>query len=337
MAYHELPAFDALEAGSDLDRLWLRGGFPESFIASSDDLSIRWRTHFIRTYLERDLPQTGLRTPVETLRRFWTMLSHLQGSVFNAAVLARSLGVSVPSVNRYTDTMVDMMLLRRLQPYHVNVGKRLIKSPRMLVRDSGVVHALLNIRSLDDLLGHPVAGASWEGLVVENLIGAAPAGTIPFFYRTRSGAEIDLLLLLPGQEIWAVEVKRSSAPRVPRGFRIATTDVAAVEKFVVHAGTDYLSARGRDHGHPVARAHGAIDRQVVAPAQDLQRHVARRAGANHPLDPCSGQQPGQRRSGGQASGSARRLTIRRTRRSLLAGALSAMRRVSAVSAWGFRS
>ncbi len=237
-AYHELPGFDGLEAGSDLDRLWLRGGFPESFTASSDDLSLRWRTNFIRTYLERDLAQAGLRTPVETLRRFWTMLSHLQGSVFNAAELARSLGVSVPSVNRYTDTLVDMMLLRRLQPYHVNVGKRLIKSPRILVRDSGVVHALLNIRTLDDLLGHPVAGASWAGLVVENLIGAAPVGTDAFFYRTRSGAEIDLLLLLPGQKPWAIEVKRSSAPKVPRGFRVATRDVEATEKFIVYAGTE---------------------------------------------------------------------------------------------------
>ena len=238
VAYHELGGFDALEAGSDLDRLWVRGGFPESFIAASDELSLRWRTNFIRTYLERDLPQTGLRTPVETLRRFWTMLSHLQGSVFNAAELARSLGVSVPSVNRYTDTLVDMMLLRRLQPYHANVGKRLIKSPRILVRDSGIVHALLGIRSLEDLLGHPVAGASWEGLVVENLVGAAPVGTDAFFYRTRSGAEIDLVLLLPGQELWAVEVKRSSAPKVPKGFRIATADIAAAKKFIVYPGTD---------------------------------------------------------------------------------------------------
>ena len=166
------------------------------------------------------------------------MLCHRQGSVFNAAELARSLGVSVPSVNRYEDTLVDLMLLRRLQPYHANVGKRLIKSPRVLVRDSGVVHALLNIRSLDDLLGHPVAGASWEGIVVENLIGAAPVGTDAFFYRTRSGAEIDLLLLLPGHELWAVEVKRSSAPRVPRGFRVATTDVAATRKFIVYPGTE---------------------------------------------------------------------------------------------------
>ena len=237
-AYHELPGLDAVEAGPDLNRLWLRGGFPDSLTAPDDAISQRWRGNFIRTHLERDLPQSGIRAPAETLRRLWTMLAHRQESVFNAAELARSLGISVGAVNRYADTMVDMMLLRRLQPYFANVGKRLIKSPKVLVRDSGVVHALLNIRSLDDLLGHPVAGASWEGMVIENLIGVAPAGTDAFFYRTRSGAEIDLLLLLPGQELWAVEVKRSSAPRIPRGFRIATEDVAANQSFIVYPGTE---------------------------------------------------------------------------------------------------
>ena len=166
VAYHELPGLDALETGPDLDRTWLRGGFPDSVTAASDDLSIRWRANFIRTYLERDLPQAGLRAPTETLRRFWTMLSHRQGSIFNAAELARSLGVSVPTVNRYADTLVDMMLLRRVQPLFVNVRKRLIKTPKLFIRDSGVVHTLLNIRSLDDLLGHPwparAGRASWS-------------------------------------------------------------------------------------------------------------------------------------------------------------------------------
>lgn len=238
VAYHELAGLDALETSYDLHRLWLRGGFPNSLTAAGDRISHRWRTNFIRTYLERDLPQAGLRAPAETLRRLWTMLSHRQASAFNAAELARSLGISVPSVNRYTDTLVDMMLLRRLQPYYVNVGKRLVKTPRIFVRDSGVLHALLNIRSVHDLLGHPVAGASWEGFVVENLIGAAPADTDPFFYRTRSGAEIDLLLLFPGQELWAIEVKRSTAPKVPRGFRMAIRDVEATQSFIVHPGTE---------------------------------------------------------------------------------------------------
>ena len=238
VAYHELPGLDALETSYDLNRLWLRGGFPDSLTAAGDRNSLRWRTSFIRTHLERDLPQSGLRAPAETLRRFWTMLSHLQGATLNAAELARSLGVSAPTVNRYADTLVDMMLARRLQPYFVNVGKRLVKAPKLFVRDSGVVHALLNIRTLYDLLGHPVVGASWEGFVVENLIGAAPDGTDAFFYRTRSGAEIDLLLLLPGQELWAVEVKRSSAPRVPRGFRVAIQDVKAARSFIVYPGRE---------------------------------------------------------------------------------------------------
>ena len=238
VAYHELPGLNALETGPDLNRSWLRGGFPDSVTGANDEISMRWRAGFIRTYLERDLPQSGLRAPAETLRRFWTMLSHLQGSAFNAAELARSLGISVPTVNRYADTLVDMMLLRRLPPYFTNVGKRLIKAPRLFVRDSGVAHALLNLRSLHDLLGHPVAGASWEGFVVENLMGVAPQGTDAFFYRTRAGAEIDLLLLLPGQELWAVEVKRSATPRIPRGFRIATGDVDASRRFIVHSGDD---------------------------------------------------------------------------------------------------
>ncbi len=238
VAYRELPPVDALEADADLNRLWLRGGFPRSLGAANDHLSLLWRASFIRTYRERDLARTGIRAHPETLRRFWTMLAHLQGSVFNAARLARSLEVSVPSVKRFVDTFEDMMLLRRLQPYYVDVGKRLVKSPRLLVRDSGIVHALLNIGSLDDLLGHPVAGASWEGLVIENLIGAAPEVAIPFFYRTQSGAEIDLLLLLPGDEVWAIRVQRSSVPRVPKGFRIAANDVAAAKRFVVHGGAE---------------------------------------------------------------------------------------------------
>ena len=238
VAYRELPVLDALEAGSDLNSLWLRGGFPDSFTAPSEGASMRWRGNFIRTYLERDLPQAGLRAPAETLRRFWTMLCHRQGSLFNAAELARSLGISVPSVVRYADTLVDLMLVRRLQPYFTNVGKRLIKTPRLFVRDSGIVHSLLNLGSLQDLLGHPVAGATWEGFAMENLIGAAPRGTDAFFYRTRSGAEIDLLLLLPGDEPWAVEIKRTAMPKVPKGFRIAAADVGASRSFIVYPGRE---------------------------------------------------------------------------------------------------
>ena len=222
----------------DSKTLWVRGGFPDSLTAPDELASLSWRKSFIRTYLERDLPQTGVRAPVETLRRLWTMLAHRQGAAFNGSELARSLGISVPSVNRYVDTMTDMMLVRRLEPYFVNVGKRLIKSPRLLIRDTGIVHALLNIRSLDELLGHPVVGASWEGSVIENLLAAAPPGTDAFFYRTSAGAEIDLLLALPGQELWAIEVTRSAVPRIPKGFRIAAADVGAEHKFVVYPGSE---------------------------------------------------------------------------------------------------
>ncbi len=180
------------------------------------------------------------------------MLAHRQGSVSNASELAGSLGISVPSVNRYVDTLVDMMLVRRLQPYYVNVGKRLTKTPRLLVRDSGIVHALLNIHFLDDLLGHPVAGASWEGFVAENLIAAAPSGTDSFFYRTGAGAEIDLLLALPGQELWAIEVKLSGSPGVSKGFHIAADDVKAARRFVVYSGTEVYPLGGGIVATPLA-------------------------------------------------------------------------------------
>ncbi len=237
-AWRSLPGLDPLETKTDPHRLWLRGGFPDSFTAAAEDLSMQWRRNFIRSCLERDLPLSGLAAPAETLRRFWTMLCHGQGTPVNSARLASGLGIAVRTVNRYVDTLVDLMLVRRLQPYFANVGKRLVKSPKLFVRDSGVVHNLLGLRDLDELLGHPVAGPSWEGFVVENLCGAAPTGTDAFFYRTRAGAEIDLLLLLPGGDLWAIEAKRAMSPRVPRGLRIAAADVAATCVFVVHPGEE---------------------------------------------------------------------------------------------------
>ena len=236
--YHELPGLDALEVGSDHDSLWLRGGFPDSFTARSDAASARWRLNFVRTYLERDIPQFGVRVPAETLRRFWTMLGHRQGGLLNASELARSLDVSVPAVTRYVDLLSDLMLVRRLPPWFANVGKRLVKTPKVHIRDSGVLHSLLGLGTLDDVLSHPVIGASWEGFVIENLIAAAPFGTDAWFYRTRAGAEIDLLLHLPDRRLWAVEVKRSVAPRAGKGFELAASDLEADERFVVHPGRE---------------------------------------------------------------------------------------------------
>ena len=238
IVYEELPGLDALEVADEREALWIRGGFPDAFTARSDAASARWRLNFIRTYLERDIPQLGVRVPSETLRRFWTMLAHRQGGLLNASELARSLDVSVPAVTRYVDLLSDLMLVRRLPPYFANVGKRLVKTPKVYIRDSGVAHSLLGLGTLDDVLSHPVAGASWEGFVIENLIAAAPFGTDAWFYRTRAGAEIDLLLLLPDRRLWAIEVKRSAAPRAARGFEIAASDLGVAERFVVHPGRE---------------------------------------------------------------------------------------------------
>lgn len=237
VAYVELGPLEVGEVGAaELDRLWLRGGFPESFLASDDAASLAWRRDFVRSYLERDIPALGPRVPAETLRRLWTMLAHEQGQVVNAARLAASLGVSGQTVARYADLLVDLLLVRRLQPVHTNAGKRLVRSPKVYLRDSGVVHALLGIHSLDDLVAHPVAGGSWEGFAVENLVAVAPAGTIPGFYRTAAGAELDLVLDLPDGRRWAVEVKRGRAPKLERGFHHAREDLRPDRCIVVHGG-----------------------------------------------------------------------------------------------------
>jgi len=239
IAYLELAPLDVLEvAPGDEAALWVHGGFPRSFLAADDERSAVWRDNFITTYLERDIPQLGPRVPAETLRRFWTMLAHTQGGLLNAAALARSLAVDGKTVASYLDLMVDLLLVRRLPPYHANVSKRLVKSPKTYVRDSGLVHALLRLDTLDQLLGHPIAGASWEGHVVETLLRAAPARTRASFYRTAAGAEMDLVLELPGDRLWAVEIKRGSAPKLEKGFHNALEDLRASAAFVVYSGDE---------------------------------------------------------------------------------------------------
>jgi len=239
ISYLEIGPFQLLEmppAEDELRRLWLRGGFPGSCLAGDDAVSYRWRTDFIRTYLERDVPLFGPRIPAETLERLWTMLAHGQGTLLNASRLAAALQISAPTVHRYIDLLADLLLVRRMAPYHRNAGKRLVKSPKIYVRDSGLVHALLGLRTYEDLLGHPVCGASWEGMVLENLIFSAPDRTLASFYRTAAGAEIDLLLEIPGHGLWAIEVKRSLTARPQKGFYIACEDVKPDRRFVVHAG-----------------------------------------------------------------------------------------------------
>ncbi len=239
IGYLELAPFDLREVGDGgMDRLWIRGGFPRSYLAATDAASATWRGNFIRTYLERDIPEFGPRIPAQTLRRFWTMLAHSQGGLLNAATLARSLAVDGKTVARYVDLLADLLLVRRLPPYRANVRKRLAKSPKIYVRDSGVTHSLLRLNDMDAVLGHPIAGPSWEGFAVETLLAAAPERTQASFYRTATGVEIDLLLELPGGELWAVEVKRSSAPSVGKGLRVAIEDVKPTRAFLVYAGTE---------------------------------------------------------------------------------------------------
>ena len=238
IAYLELGPLQLRETGpAALEALWVRGGFPDSFLAATEAESLRWRQSFLRTYLERDIPMFGPRLPAETVRRLWTMLAHLQGGMLNAADLARSLGIDVRTVNRYIDLLVDLFLVRRVPPWHSNVGKRLVRSPKVYLRDSGLVHALLGITERDGLLGHPIVGASFEGFVIENVLAAAPHA-IGHFYRTVAGAEVDLVLAWPSGATWAVEIKRSLAPTVSRGFHAAVADLKPTRRFVVHPGTD---------------------------------------------------------------------------------------------------
>ena len=238
VAYVELPPLQAPEiftdqlSVADLNALWVRGGFPMSWLAPSDADSMTWREVFIATYLEKDIPALGPRIPATTLRRLWTMLAHHQGELLDLSKLAAALAISGQTVSRYIDLLCDLMLVRRLPAWHGNVSKRLIRSPKVYVRDSGLVHALLGLSNWDALLGHPVAGSSWEGFVMEQLINAAPQAEVSF-YRTSNGAEVDLVLTFRNQQTWVIEIKRSSAPTLSRGFYQAATDLRAVRKLLV--------------------------------------------------------------------------------------------------------
>jgi hypothetical protein len=239
IAYLELAPFNVLEAPSlQTNELWVRGGFPDSLLAPDAARSLRWRQDFIRTYLERDIPQFGPRIAAETLRRFWGMLAHHQGGLLNTAQFARNLGVDAKTAAGYLDLLVDLLIVRRLPAWHANIGKRLVKSPKVYVRDSGLAHALLGIPDKETLLAHPVVGQSWECFVIENLLVNAGDRAQGYFYRTSGGAEIDLLLAWPDGSLWAVEIKRSLSPKVERGFHAACEDLSPVRKFVVYPGQE---------------------------------------------------------------------------------------------------
>jgi predicted AAA+ superfamily ATPase len=246
IAYLEVPPVslsEALAAQRDAETLWLRGGFPDSLLATNHRNSLAWRHDFIRSYLERDVPMFAPRLPGQTIGRLWTMLAHSQGNLLNQAALAGSLGVANPTLDRYIDLLVDLLLVRRLRPWSGNLGKRLIRSPKVYLRDSGVLHALLSLETSHELLGHPVCGASFEGFCIENLIQAAGTYRVPYFFRTQAGAEIDLLFEKGGHPEIAIEVKRSSAPSPARGFAQACDDLNIEQRFVVYPGAERFAVR----------------------------------------------------------------------------------------------
>lgn len=238
------------------DVLWTRGGFPNSLLARTNALSLRWRNDFIRSYLERDVAQFGPRISPQVLRRYWGMLAHNQGGLLNTAQLARNLGVDNKTAASYLDLMEGLLLVRRLSPWHSNAGKRLTKAAKVYVRDSGICHALLDIPDKEALLGHPVVGASWEGFVIENLLVNAPEGVQSFFYRSSGGAEVDLLMLWPSGKLWVIEIKRSLSPKVGRGFHSACADLALqhpdIHKWVVYPGDESFALHADVRAVPLA-------------------------------------------------------------------------------------
>ncbi len=244
ITYIEMSGLNTAEIGgnrSAQQTLWLRGSFPDSYLSTDDDEAMDWLEHLIRTYLERDIPQMGFRVPAARLRRLWIMLAHLQGETVNYSNLASNLEVDAKTVTHYLDILTDLLLVRRLEPWHANVKKRLVKSPRYYVRDSGILHRLLGINSHDELLSHPVLGKSWEGFVLENIFSILPNSAESFFYRTATGAEIDLVIKTPSSGVWAVEIKYGVAPKIGRHYSQTCEDVGARYKYVLYGGEDEFS------------------------------------------------------------------------------------------------
>lgn len=240
----ELTPLSALEIynsdplGFNPDKLWFRGGFPDSYLAATDNLSWEWRGDFISSYLQRDIPSMGPQVSAVRMKRFWTMLAHYHGQQVVYSELGRSLEVSHTTITSWLDTLSDFYMVRRIPPWSGNIKKRLVKSPKVFIRDTGLLHRLLNISDPDDLFGNPAIGASWEGFVTENILTLLPANWQYSYYRTQTGVEIDLILEGPGRQVWAVEIKRSSAPALSRGFHKGCADIGATRKFVVYAGQE---------------------------------------------------------------------------------------------------
>ncbi len=262
VSFLELDPLSAAEIDGDdparLLALWCRGGFPESSLTDTDAQSYQWRQDFIATYLEREVPQFAPRRSTQLMRTLWTMMAHLQGQVLNTSAIARSIGTDYKTVQSYLDMLEQLLLIRTVQPWHVNVGKRLVKRPKVYIRDSGLLHALLGIRDLESLLSNPIVGASWEGFVMQQIIACVPSGISIHYYRTSGGAEIDIVLNLPDGRLWALEVKRSTKPTPRRGFHVAISDIKPARSIVVYAGTERQTLR---------------DSIEVMPLMDLVREI----------------------------------------------------------------
>lgn len=241
ISYINMTGLNILETGStqkDIQSLWLRGGFPDSYLAADDEAAMDWQEDLIRTYLERHIPQMGFQVPAARLRRLWTMLAHLQGETVNYSKLASNLEVDGKTVSHYIDILTDLLLMRRIEPWHTNTKKRLVRSPRYYVRDSGVLHRLLGISNYDALLSNPILGKSWEGFVVENIHSVLPRLAETYFYRTLAGAEVDLVIKMPNAEVWVVEIKHGVAPKLSKHFNQTCEDVGATRKYVVYGGDE---------------------------------------------------------------------------------------------------
>lgn len=240
----ELSGFTALEIhatdplGFNPEKLWFRGGFPDSYLADTDDESWMWRSDFISTYVERDIPLMGPQVAATTMRRLWTMLAHTHGQQVNLSSYANSLGVSHTTVKRYLDVLTDFYMVRQIPPWSGNIKKRLVKSPKIFLRDTGLMHRLLNLSDFETLLSHPCVGASWEGFIIENILNHLSEKWRYSYYRTATQIEIDLVLEGPAGEVWAVEVKRSIAPKVSKGFHIGREDIKATQSFVIYPGSE---------------------------------------------------------------------------------------------------
>jgi len=256
IVFHNLSTFLITELERDkktIDKLWIRGGFPDSFLAKDEEVSLAWRESFIKTYLERDIPNFGIKIPSIQLRRFWMMLAHSHGSLWNASKIASALGVSAPTAKYYLDILEETFIVRNLPPFYSNVKKRLVKSPKIYIRDSGLLHNLFEIENKEELLGHPAAGHSWEGFVVEQVINVLPKKYTFYFYRTSSGAEVDLVIVKGDKPVLCIEVKLSLSPLPTQGFFNSMIDLQCNNGIIIYPGSDTYSIKNSVKVMPISK------------------------------------------------------------------------------------